>query len=141
MPMLVSKFVKGLVPHLPQISTRLPSATPPPILLACSGGGASLAMIEMFHESYCHEGIRGRGRWGRIVVGWVDFGREGDAEVGRMLEDVTQKRYGFDFWRVSVEEAFEDGQLVEAGGQALGIEVAPGRGEQEGVQWALDDPG
>lgn len=96
-----------------------------------------MTLLDMFHKSYCSTGPRGRERWGQIVVAWVDFGREGGREMGSYLKEVVEGRYGWEFKRIGVEEAFgTDGGLIVAGAardeidpRSLGISVEGGRGE------------
>lgn len=94
----------------------------------------------MFHRSYCSSGPRGRERWGRIVVAWVDFGRDGGEEIGAYLKKVVEERWGWEWKRIRVEEAFEsEGGLIGAGseeelkvgvdGRMLSVSVEGGRGE------------
>ena len=99
-------------------------------------------MIDMFRLSLCppdEAGPRGRQRWNRIVVGWVDFGEEADDR--RSERETAMRRsaeaQGFEFWRVSVDEAFDErGELVDPPDEgrgsstmgSVGIRVLPGRG-------------
>ncbi|KAL7417034.1 hypothetical protein BDY24DRAFT_376364 [Mrakia frigida] len=124
---VLQKFTRSIVPHLPPLpssssrraaSTSAVPITKPPVLLACSGGSSSLSLLEMFHRSYCSSGPRGRERWGRIVVAWVDFGREGGEEMGAYLKKVVEERWGWEWRRVGVEEAFErEGGLIGVGSE------------------------
>jgi hypothetical protein len=90
----------------------------------------------MFHRTYCEASVgnggrgKGRERWGRIVVGWVDFSRPLGAEagqdgagvgVGEELKKMSE-RFAFEFVRIGVEEAFS------VDGKGVGIEVQNGRG-------------
>ena len=98
-----------------------------------------MTLLDMFHKSYCSTGPRGRERWGQIVVAWVDFGREGGQEMGSYLKEIVEGRYGCEFRRIGVEEAFgTDGGLIGAGtegdevdSRSLGITVEAGRGKQQ----------
>lgn len=100
-------------------------------------------MVDLFREMMCQSedaGPKGRHRWNRVVVGWVDFGEE-DAERRDAREAAMRRSadtHGFEFWRVSVDEAFDDsGALLDPlAGTAedsplvgsVGIGVQPGRG-------------
>lgn len=144
-PFLQSKFSKALTPHLPLLTpanfhshstSNGSSASPakPSVLLAASGGPSSASLIEMFHRTFCDASVgnggrgKGRERWGRIVVGWVDFsgGKDvanGDDGLEASLRKMSEQ-FGFEFVRVGVEEAFEQKES-----KGVGIEVQPGRGK------------
>jgi hypothetical protein len=99
-------------------------------------------MLDMFRLFACpptnDAGPKGRHRWNRIVVGWVDFGEEADDR--RSEREAAMRRsaeaHDFEFWRVSVDEAFDEGgELIEPlGGSedgstvgSIGIRALPGR--------------
>lgn len=141
---LRGRFARSVAPFLPALAaTKNGSPKPKPSwLLASSGGSASAAMIDMFHQSMCTEddGPKGRHRWSRLVVGWVDFGEEEEDRKAARVEAMKRSAvlHGFEFWRVSVDEAFdEEGALLDpledkgTRGDigSIGIKVHPGRGE------------
>lgn len=79
-------------------------------------------MLDLFHQNFCQsEGRTGRVRWERVVVAWVDFGREDGEEVRRYLEELCG-RFEFEFVRVPVEDAFFPAK------KELAIAVEAGRG-------------
>lgn len=141
-PLLISKFSRVLIPHLPPLSSR-PNTPTPSLLLACSGGSSSISLLEMFHRTFCvsasSKSRTGRARWGRIVVGFVDFGHEEKERAKERLRGIKElaEKFEWEFWRVGVEEAFDQtGELLSEDARLdgrVGINVSPGRGKLFGV--------